>query len=175
MIVLEPTPPRAYFDDTLIAWNVFTARRSGVCATVEPDPLGPVNQIVRICRVEGDRRVSVKAALVPISAGATVTLHRDQITWTLSEITKLRENRWNERKYALRATPTQPGWRVDVDGQTVLRASDSDIRPLPPQPRVPMRQRCAQAAQRACSERLRRLGDAIAGRFGYVRDEGDRW
>ena len=122
-----------------------------VCAVIQNDPLGDVNRIVRICRVEGGKRTSVEAALVPITAGTTVTLCRDEARWA----------------------PT-PGWRVDVDGHTVLRAADSDIWPQPPAPRVPMRLWATQAAKRACSERLRRLGDAIAGRFGYVRDE-DRW
>lgn len=158
VIVLDPTARRVYFDDTFDAFAAFRDQRPGVCATIEADPLGTVNRIVRICRMDGGRRVGVKAALVPITAGTTV-----QLSWRIPKDSP-----------ELRELPTKPGWRIDVDGQTVLRVPDSDIWPQPPAPRVPMRQRATQAAKRACSERLRRLGDAIAGRFGYVRDE-DRW
>lgn len=176
VIVLDPTQQRMYFDDTFGAFAAFRDQRPGVCATIEADPLGTVNRIVRICRMDGGRRVSIKAALVPITAGTTVQLHRDETTWGIAEVMTLREGSWRIPKDSpeLRELPTKPGWRIDVDGHTVLRVADSDIWRQPPAPSVLMRQRAAQAAKRACSERLRRLGDAIAGRFGYVRDE-DRW
>lgn len=178
VIVLDPTARRMYFDDTFGAFAAFRDQRPGVCATIEADPLGDVNRIVRICRIEGGKRTSVKAALVPITAGTTVTLSRDESTWGIAEVFALREGSWRippDPEPQLRELPPTPGWRVDVDGHTVLRAADLDIWPQPPAPRVPMRLRATQAARRACSERLRRLGDAIADRFGYIRDDEDRW
>lgn len=177
-IVLDPTVGRMYFDDTFGAFAAFRDQRPGVCATIEADPLGPVNRIVRICRVQGGHRIPVKAVLVPIAAGTTVTLSRDETAWSIGEVMTFREGSWRippEHPVPLRELPTAPGWRIDVDGQTVLRVPDSDIWPQPPGPRVPMRQRATQAAKRAARERARQVGDAIAHRFGYIRDDEDRW
>ena len=139
VIVLDPTARRVYFDDTFDAFAAFRDQRPGVCATIEADPLGTVNRIVRICRMDGGRRIPP------------------------------------EHPEPLRELPTAPGWRIDVDGLTVLRVPDSDIWPQPPAPRVPMRLRATQAAKRAARNRARQVGDAIAHRFGYIRDDEDRW
>lgn len=175
VIVIDP---RMYFDDTLGAFAAFRDQRPGVCATIEDDQLGSVNKIVRICRVHGGHRIPVKAVLVPITAGTTVTLSRDETTWGIAEIMTLREGSWRippEHPVPLRELPTAPGWRIDVDGLTVLRVPDYDIWPQSPAPRVPMRLRATQAARRAAGKRARKLGDAIAHRFGYIRDDEDRW
>ena len=168
-------PPRREFADTLLAFRDFEmASAWGV--RVEPDPLGPVNKIVSLRR--GGRRV--KSVLCPVPVGAKVQLVRDDGGYTVDELFALKSDIWARRPYGpdtfTAAVPPrrEPGWRVEVDDKTVLAVTDAELRPpIPPKPRVPLRQRI----RRAVRARARAWADQIAGQLGYHRaDEcGGDW
>ena len=119
-------PPEREFSDTLLAFRDFElASTWGV--RVENDPLGPVNKIVRLMR--GQRRL--KSVLWPVSPGADVRLVRDAGT--------PRVTIWAANWTPIDELPYRPaGWRIEVDGTTVLSITDAEIsapatlrRPIP--------------------------------------------
>jgi len=158
-------PPESAFSDTLLAFKVFAGPRIG--AIIEPDPLGPVNKIVTL--MCGQRRI--KSVLTPVPKGAVVRLVRDEGMWTLRNVVALRERLWDSRGSgepppAIDIRP--PGWRVEVDGKTVLAVTDVEMAPpRPPAPRVPLWRRM----RKALREQVRADADRIAHKLGYHRDD----
>lgn len=78
-------PPDPFLRSTLLAYHALTVPQISV--TVSPDPLGPVNKIVRLVRRHGDRDHTIKAVLTHIPQGAQVavecTAGRPSLTlWT---------------------------------------------------------------------------------------------
>ena len=137
---------------------------SGVQLRIGPDPLGPVNKIVTL--VAGERRI--KSALAHIPEGAAVRLVRDEAYLTIREMFSRMDQVWQARG---QGTPVEikaihpPGWRVEVDGRTVLTVLDADLQPpIPPTP-IPWRRRARQVLTRRCWS----AADALARRLGYTR------
>jgi len=156
MTVIRPTtmPEREFqFRDTVLTFqNFVTAGDWHV--RIDPDPLGVVNRIVRL--MNGDTQV--RATLAHIPEGATVELVRDD-PWSLGTFCGIEEPAYPP------ALP--PGWRVTVNGETVLAVTDEELRPpyVPPPP-PPLWRR----ARNALRERTRAITDRIAARLGYHRD-----
>lgn len=159
-------PPVREFSDTLLTfkdWQLATTW----AVRVEPDPLGPVNKIVSLMR--GGQRV--KSVLCRVPAGAAVRLVRDEYVWTVRNIEALRHRLWDTRgsgEPAPRIDIHPPGWRIEIDGRTVLTVTDAEMRPpRRPEPRIPLwrRMRTALTAQ------ARADIDNIAARLGYHRAE----
>lgn len=152
-------PPRPMLHDTFLAYSTLTAPQIGV--TISPDPLGPVNKIVRLVRRHGDRDHTIKAALVHIPQGAHVavehTAGRPSLTlWTEG---------WQE---IARDPGSPPGWYVTVDDRVVLRATYAECAlPLPVPPPLPWRVR----VRRTVNRRVRSVADRLADRLGYRRDD----
>jgi len=170
--LIYPERPKFDFHDTMFAYREVLAAGYW-CVRVESDPLGSVNKIVRLL----DGRNSIKAALCRIPVDATVTLIHDEGGYTIDEVFALKDN-WRYRLHADRPyfTPTppampvrhEPGWRVEVDGRTVLSVTDAELRePYVPPPPPPLRRRM----RAALGEQVRDDADAIARRFGFHRDD----
>ena len=129
----------------------------------------------------------MKGAVVRVPAGAAVQLVRDEGGWSLSEVFALREQIWASRDLPpgtvvveggkepawLSRPAWAPGWHVDVDGRTVLFASDAEIWPPPVLPRPSWRVRMSRRVRRGAVLRARALGDAVAHRFGYIHQDED--
>jgi hypothetical protein len=173
--LIYPERPDRQFSDTMLAFRDMQTAAYW-CARIEPDPLGPVNRIVRLM----DGRTPVKAALCRVPAGATVSLVRDEGGYTLSELFNLRERRWrlpgdlSDDEPAAAPIHREPGWRVEVNGRTVLSVTDAELRePHVPPPPPPLRRRMRAALR----EQVRSDVDAIAERLGYHRDDecGGGW
>ncbi len=133
-------PPERPFNDTLLAFKDFElASTWGV--RVENDPLGPVNKIVRLMR--GQRRIA--SVLWPVPDDATVRLVRDDGYYSLAALHGFRKQLWDSRgtdqpppKMDMRPA----GWRVEVNGTTVLSVADSQIAtPAPLRRPIPWRTR----------------------------------
>lgn len=174
MTYIPYEPPESGFSDTLLAYKVFAGPR--MAALIEPDPLGPVNRIVRL--MSGER--CIKSALAHIPNGATVRLLRDEVSISIREVFAHRERLWGAREAGgkpIEIVAIQPpGWRVEVDDRTVLQVLDSELRPPPPPPpKIPWRRRTRCKIDR----RARAAADAVAKRLGYHRDGecegGDDW
>lgn len=157
-------PPAREFADTMLAFKDFQlASTWGV--RVESDPLGPVNSIVRLMR--GNR--PVKSVLTRVQAGATVRLVRDSGQLTIREVFDFQERIWAAREVGGNPIEIEsiqpPGWRVEVDGKTVLAVTDIEMQPpTPPAPRVPLWRRFRYWT----ATRARSAADGLAGRLGYV-------
>lgn len=139
---------------------------------VAPDPLGPVNKIVTLLR--GGQPVT--SVLYPVNEGDSVRLVRDKNSWTMDEVFALRNRMWNARdKGEEPGLPPvrEPGWRVEINGVTVLSVTDAGLRPTPtPAPRTSLWRRMRQALL----SQARADADTIAGRLGYHRDDDyGRW
>ncbi|HEY2066336.1 MAG TPA: hypothetical protein VGG84_10295 [Gemmatimonadaceae bacterium] len=171
---IPPTPPRLVtiairdydpadelaenqFSDTILSYQAFS-ERAALQATIEADPLGDVNRIVRLWRQNRDgTQTQLAAALHPCACRPRLKIGKGN------------------------AANWQPGhddphfgwigmfdavWYVEVDGVRVLELPYHDVyEPLPPAPRPPLRRRVRAAVKR----RARGLADAIAGRLGYTR------
>lgn len=121
-------PPERQFADTLLAFRDFElASTWGV--RVENDPLGPVNKIVRL--MHGGK--SVRGALWPVRADAVVRLMRDEGYWSIAHLRALQDALWDSRGTD-RPGPIiemhPPGWRIEVDGTTVVSVPDEIKPPL---------------------------------------------
>lgn len=164
MTVIRPTMPECEFSDPILAFRDFQMASSW-SVRIDPDPLGVVNRIVRL--MNGDTQV--RAALAHLPVGATVRLVRDGYSgfgWRA-----LGGPGWRALS-GLGPDPEPepfhlPGWRVEVDGETVLSATDAELRPpyVPPPP-PPIWRR----ARNALRERTRAIADRIAAHLGYHRD-----
>lgn len=167
--LIYPEMPKRELSDTMLAYRDVVV--AGYWrARIESDPLGPVNKIVRLM----DGRKPVKAALCRIPVGATVSLIRDEGGYTLSELFNLRERRWrlpgdlSDDEPASAPIYREPGWRIEVDGRTVLAVTDAELRaPYVPPPPPPLLHRMRASLR----EQVRSDVDAIAGRLGYHRDD----
>jgi len=168
MTVIRPTMPEREFQfrDTVLTWQNFVAGDWHV--RIDPDPLGSVNRIVRLM----NGGTQVRACLAHIPDGATVRLVRDEGSWHA-----LGGPGWRALS-GLSADPEPepfhlPGWRVEVNGETVLAVTDAELRPpyVPPPP-PPLWRR----ARNALRERTRAIADRIAAHLGYHRDgECEDW
>ncbi|OYN80445.1 hypothetical protein [Mycolicibacterium sphagni] len=154
-------PPGSVYQDVLLAFQDHRLAGFGIGALVEPDPKGPVNQIVSL--VQGRRRI--KSALWRVPAGAEVKVVRETGGYTITDLCGLRGGFVDRMLVPPRRAR---GWYVEIDSHTVLGATDSDIWPRQSTPPVPWRQRTTQRAKTALNARARQLGDAIAHRFGYI-------
>lgn len=158
-------PEPSGFNDTLLAFQVFAGPR--ISALIEPDPLGPINKLVTL--MVGERRIRTTLCHVP--PGAQVRVVRDEGAWTLGNLFAFRDRLWDSRgsaepEPAIDIQP--PGWRIEINGRTVLTVTDAKMAPpRPPAPRVPLWRRM----RRAMREQLRADADWIAGRLGYHRDD----
>ena len=158
-------PPEREFSDTLLvqlaSWRV----------RVEPDPLGPVNKVVKL--LHGERLVAAVVTQVP--AGASVRLVRDEGGWTMNEVFALRQRIWDARDRGEEPEyppHRPPGWRVEIDGRTVLAVTDAELAPpRPPAPRIALWRRM----RTALLTQARADADWIAGRLGYHRDDEYGW
>jgi hypothetical protein len=171
--LIYPERPDRQFSDTLLAFRDMQTAAYW-CARIESDPLGPVNKIVRLM----DGRTPVKAALCRVPAGATVSLVRDEGGYTIDELFAMKNRGWGYRMvsdspYFTAAAPPMPihrpaGWRIEVDGRTVLSVTDAELRePYVPPPPPPLLRRMRAALR----EQVRSDVDAIAERLGYHRDD----
>lgn len=138
-------PPTREYQDTLLTYRDFTMA-STWSARVEPDPLGPVNKIVSLWR--GNRRV--KAVLTRVPVDADVQVVRDDGGYTIAALFELKGRFWDSRGTNEPPpeihTPRPPGWRIEVDGRTVLAVTDAELAPArPPTPQAPLWQRMRQA------------------------------
>ena len=163
-------PPERQFSDTLLAYRMYAGPY--MAARVEPDPLGPVNKIVSLLR--GQRRV--KSVLCPVPAGADARVVRDEGGWTMREVFALRERIWDSRGRGEQPElppVREPGWRIEIDGRTVLAVTDAEMRtPYTPPPPPPLWHRMRTALR----EQLRADVDAVAKRLGFHRvDECGGW
>ena len=141
-VVLTANPAAAH----LVTSTPRVVGSVGPLVLIEPDPFGPVNRIVRICRFRDGKPVSVRGALVPVTAGTVVAFHRCCVPpRRVSDSAQgdVWQQSWPDAEW---------GWAVDVDGQTVLYATDTEIWPPTPPRRLPWRLRCSRAAR----ERIRR-------------------
>ena len=159
-------PPERRYQDTILAFR--DAQLAGIwAARVEPDPLGPVNKIVTLMR--GQRRV--KSVLTRVPAGANVRVVRDEGGWTMQEVFALRERIWDSRGRGEQPElpPVhEPGWRIEIDGRTVLAVTDAELAPpCAPPPPPPLWRRMRTALR----EQLRADVDAVAKRLGFHRIE----
>lgn len=162
MTVIPYEPPEREFTDTMLAFRDFDLA-STWSVGIEPDPLGPVNKIVTLMR--GRRRIKSVLAHVPV--GATVRLVRDEGGYRIEDLFALHEANWRTGE-TIEVDFHPPGWRVEVNGRTVLAVTDAEMQPpRPPAPRVPLQRRMRQAL----CEQVRADADWIAGRLGYHRDE----
>lgn len=167
-----PYQPPDEYASTITAYRDFVIAGAW-SVRVEPDPLGDVNKIVRLMR--GGKPVKSVLALVP--AGATVRLLRDEGGYRIEDLCAFRDAQWRTeygRKVATVHVPVrQPGWRVEIDDETVLAVTDAELRPpyVPPPP-PPLWRRMRQALR----EQVRADVGAVAGRLGYHRaDECGGW
>lgn len=165
-------PPEREFESVITAYRDFVIAGAW-SVRVEPDPLGDVNKIVRLMR--GGKQV--KSVLARVPAGATVRLVRDEGGYRMEDLFALRDAQWRTeygRKVAtVHVAVRQPGWRVEIDGETVLAVTDAELRPpyVPPPP-PPLWRRMRQALR----EQVRADVDAVAGRRGFHRvDECRGW
>ena len=131
-------PPERMLSDTLLAFRDFElASTWGV--RVENDWLGDVNQIVSLMHV-GKR---IRGALWPVHPGAVVRLVRDEAYYSIAHLRAFRDALWDTRGTDQPAPTIEvhpPGWRIEVDGETVLRVPD-ETKPVPPRPAIPWRTR----------------------------------
>lgn len=166
MTTIPYQPPEREYADTLLAFRDFNLA-STWSVRIDPDPLGPVNQIVRLMR--GGKQVRAAAAHIP--EGAMVRLIRDE--------GNLHSAFGGAGWRALSGSadpepepPRLPGWRVTVDDRTVLAVTDAEIAPKPSQPPpVPLWTRL----RRRASTRARSFADGLAGRLGYRRADEWEW
>ena len=167
MTTIPYQPPEREFESTFTALRDFNLA-SAWSVRIDPDPLGPVNQIVRLMR--GGKQVRAAAAHIP--EGAKVTLIRDEggyrIEDVVAEMARLRDEGGGTGHVDYRV----PGWRVTVDDRTVLTVTDAELAPKPPRPpRAPLWTRL----RRRASQRARSSADRLAGRLGYHRDDECGW
>lgn len=162
-------PPQRQFTDAFLSFIDY--RNAGTwAALVESDPLGPVNKIVSLMR--GQRRV--KSVLCPVPAGADVRVVRDERGWTIDEVLALQNTRWlMDDNIGTLPDPREPGWRIEINGRTVLSVTDAEMRtPYTPPPPPPLWHRMRTALR----EQLRADVDAVAKRLGFHRaDECGGW
>lgn len=157
-------PPGRELSDTMLAYRDWKLA-STWSVRVDSDPLGPVNKVVRLMR--GVQQV--RAALARVPEGADVRLVRDEGAGYMEWFLAAREAFWEFREIEM--TPP-PGWRVEVDGETVLSVTDAEIAPEPPVRRsAPFWVR----ARRWVSTRTRSFADGAARRYGYHRDGECGW
>jgi hypothetical protein len=176
LAAIPPTPPRRIahviqirdydpterladneYQDTLLTYSVF-ADATKMQATLEADPLGDVNKIVRLWRInrDGTRTQLGPAVLHPAAARARLKVgtgrdYRGQLYRN--------ESPW----FSIFGGAV---WYVEVDGKRVIEVDHlAALEPYPPPPRPPLRRRVRAAVKR----RARGLADAIAGQLGYTR------
>ncbi|AXN50960.1 hypothetical protein MMRN_38640 [Mycobacterium marinum] len=169
-MIISPTPAGAEYDDIVLRMT----SAGGVSVAIEPDPLGDINCIIRL--LHNGRQV--RGVLHPkIKPGTEIRVARDDSTVSIREMFATMDNISVPREVGKAIEITNfhpPGWRVVVDGKTVLRALDSELYPDSPVPKIPWRRRTC----RATNTRIRAVADALAMRLGYHRDgecEGDDW
>lgn len=163
VVVLPYEPPEREFSDAILAFRDFELATTWA-VRIEPDPLGPVNRIVKL--MHGRHRVGL--ALYPIRAGSEVRLVRDEGGYSIEELFAARDAQWRT-EYGKRVATVHvpfrvPGWRVEVDGRTVLTVPDEHTPYVVP--RVPLRRRLRSWA----TKRARSAADGAAGRLGYHRE-----
>jgi hypothetical protein len=169
-------PPEREYADTMQAFGEWRLVNSGICVHIEPDPLGPVNKIVSLTSY--GRRI--KSTLAHVPAGATVRPIRDEGGYRIEELA-LQKRIWDTRGDGGEQVATidvrVSGWRVEVDGRTVLAVTDAEMLP----PKTPQRRPKPSWARlrRAMREKARSAADGLAGRLGYHREDdcpgGDDW
>lgn len=170
-IEIPYAPPERMFQDTILAFNDMRMA-STWRALIEPDPFGPVNKIVTLMR--GNHRV--KSVLWPVRDPGAVKVVRDDGAWSMTELFELQHRFWDSRGTN---TPPPvihhrvPGWRIEVDGHTVLTVTDAEMSPpYTPPPPPPLWRRMLTALR----EQARADLDAVAGRLGYRRcDDCREW
>lgn len=82
-------------------------------------------------------------ALWPVHPGAVVRLVRDEAYYSIAHLRAFRDALWDTRGTDQPAPTIEvhpPGWRIEVDGETVLRVPD-ETKPVPPRPAIPWRTR----------------------------------
>lgn len=163
-------PPKREFFDTLLTFKEWQLA-STWAVRVEPDPLGPINHIVTLMR--GQQRI--KSVLCRVPVGAAVRLVRDDgACWTARDIQALQHQHWDTRGHgepAPRIDIRPPGWRIEIDGRTVLAVTDAEMQPpAQPEPRIPLWRRMRTTLTTQAHSDL----DTIAKRLGYHRDEDCR-
>lgn len=164
-IYIPYAPPPAR--DTLMAFQVIAGPQIGV--QIEPDPMGPVNQIVTLMR--GDRRV--KSVLYPVPR-VDPRMHVEIGRGGSNYHEMFSCPGWR----ALMGEPEdrRPAyWYIEVDGRRILEVPEHETwPPIPPPPPIPLWQRM----RRAWTEQWRADVDRVMGRLGWHRDGacgGEDW
>lgn len=169
-------PPDREYASTITAFRDFNLA-STWSVRIDPDPLGPVNRIVRLMR--GGQQV--RACLDRVPVGAQVRLVRDEGRLTIREVFGDLERIWAAREVGGNPIEIEaielPGWRVEVNDQTVLAVTDAELQPPRTVPHIPWLIRAYRALKAAAVQQVRADMDAIAGRLGYHRDDecGGEW
>ena len=116
---------------------------------VKADPLGPVNKIITVNRVDGTR---VRSMLYPVPTGAKVTLE------TVCDTNPF-------------GFSYGPSWAVKIDDTMIMRVPSHELLPdLVPVPKVPLKTQL----RRKLGAVVERAADRVAARYGYHhRDDCD--
>jgi hypothetical protein len=157
-------PPERELASTILAFRDLQMAATW-SVRVSSDPLGPVNRIVSL--MNGNQRV--KSVLYPVGVGDTVRLIRDKGGYRMDDLFAMKpasHGPLGDIDPDPLPSWREPGWRVEVNGRTVLAVTDAELAPpRPPVPRIPLWRRMRQA----WVEQARADADAVAGRLGYHR------
>lgn len=138
-----------------------------VGVTVETDPLGDVNKIVRLLVAEpGGRMVFRKAGLCPINAGDSVRVGSEPVRQVSGQYEDTLLSFWQfsgpQRYFA------------EVGDRRVVEVLSTDL-PRKPVPRTPLRRRLMGKLRRGREHLRRRFLDPVAHRLGYIHDSEATW
>jgi hypothetical protein len=152
------------YQDTLLSFQVYS-EASAIQVTIERDPFGPVNKIVRLWRKNRDgTRTQIGVRLCPVPADAKLKVGKDQSERYLY-------GHLNNPWFSIFGEVV---WYVQIGDRRVLEVPYHLVyEPPGPAPRIPLRRR-ALIAVRGHS---RALTNRIAKRFGYVHEDDieDDW
>lgn len=138
-----------------------------VGVTVEADPLGDVNKIVRLHVAEaGGRMVFHKAGLCPINAGDSVRVGQEPVRQVSGMYEDALLAFWQF------SGPTR--YFAEVGGRRIVEVLSTDL-PRKPMPRTPLQRRLMGKLRRVREQLRRRMLDPVAHRLGYIHDSEATW
>ena len=152
----QPPERKHQHKDTLTAWSV----------QIRNDPHGSVNKIITLARYGKP----IKTILCPLQPDDEVNLVRDHNQYSIDEVLTAHNKFWETGEIP-QFTQREPGWRIVVDGKTIMSITDTQIAALTPAPKAAPRTPLRTRLRRALTEQTRKDLDAIAKHLGYHRDE----